>query len=96
MRATTPSETMRSSPMIAAGGYRLQHIGDFFGIHRSRVSKIAQAAGAARHAVKEKPYVTHVTHDPKKLPATRAGGCQSTEGEWLSDADDAVAILRGG
>ena len=41
----------RNDAIVAAyrsGGYTLQNIGDFFGIHYSRVSKIVQAADVAR------------------------------------------------
>jgi len=41
----------RNEAIVAAyrsGGYTLQEIGDFFGIHYSRVSKIVQAADATR------------------------------------------------
>jgi hypothetical protein len=41
----------RNDAIVAAyrsGGYTLRDIGDFFGMHYSRVSKIVQAADAAR------------------------------------------------
>jgi REP element-mobilizing transposase RayT len=43
----------RNEAIVAAyrsGGYTLQDIGDFFGIHYSRVSKIVQAADVTRRA----------------------------------------------
>ena len=37
-----------------SGGYTLRDIGDFFGVHYSRVSKIVQAADVARREAKGK------------------------------------------
>jgi hypothetical protein len=48
----------RNEAIVAAyrsGGYTLRDIGDFFGIHYSRVSKIVQAADVRRCKVDESP-----------------------------------------
>ena len=47
----------RNDSIVAAyrsGGYTLRDIGDFFGLHYSRISKIVRAADAARHKAKGK------------------------------------------
>ncbi|MGB5833984.1 MAG: addiction module toxin RelE, partial [Thiohalocapsa sp.] len=48
----------RNDAIVAAyrsGGYTLRDIGDFFGLHYSRVSKIVQAADAARRGENGRP-----------------------------------------
>ena len=47
----------RNDAIVAAyrsGGYTLRDIGDFFGIHYSRISKIVQAADVERREAKGK------------------------------------------
>ena len=47
----------RNDTIVAAyrsGGYTLRDIGDFFGLHYSRISKIIQAADSARREAKGK------------------------------------------
>ncbi|MEA3276072.1 MAG: hypothetical protein U9Q81_12415 [Pseudomonadota bacterium] len=43
-----PDRNRAIAAAYASGGYTMQEIGDFFGLHYSRISKIVQAASGAR------------------------------------------------
>lgn len=56
-----PIGTRVIAAAYASGGYTMQNIGDFFGLHDSRVSKIVAAAEQATKKAKGKtcPFFSH-------------------------------------
>jgi hypothetical protein len=49
-----PGRNRAIAAAYASGGYTMQQIGDYFGIHYSRVSKIVRAEGHLRRKAKGK------------------------------------------
>ncbi|MEA3278662.1 MAG: hypothetical protein U9Q81_25865, partial [Pseudomonadota bacterium] len=49
-----PDRDRAIAAAYASGGYTMQEIGDYFGLHYSRISKIVQAASGARAKAKGK------------------------------------------